>query len=714
MQGLILTKRVDVLRILLINAGKLLLLLMFSCTSAGHKTQNRLINASSPYLKEHADNPVDWYEWGSEALEKAKKENKPLLISIGYSSCHWCHVMERESFMDTTVARLMNESFVCIKVDREERPDLDNIYLHACQLVQNGEAGWPLNAFALPDGKPFFAGTYYSKENWIKLLRQITDSYKNKNNKVVLQANSLTYGIIDNDSLLLKEVKGKNDVSTELYRSLFESAYRQIDPVNGGLKGRQKFPTPPLWEFLFQYYYFTKDQQALDITVNTLTKMALGGIYDHVGGGFARYATDSMWRVPHFEKMLYDNAQLVSLYAHAYQVTRNDFFRKVVIETISFIERDLASDEGGCYSSLNADTDAGEGEFYTWQSAEIEKETDNVNNELIKSYYNISSEGNWKGKGNILFAEQVPSAFASANKISAEQFNALLSERKRKLLIERNKRVKPVEDDKILTSWNALMIKGYTDAYTALGNEAYLKRALSLAAFIEKHMLRGNGHLWRNFREGKTSIDAFLDDYAFLAKAYIRLYEITFNKHWLSLADKITGYAVANFYDSKTGFFFYSPAGSKELIVRKKEVLNNVIPASNAVMGEVLFSLGTLFQKQDYLQKCSLMMSKMAGKAEAVITGSPEWGYLAGLITQPSYEIAIMGSNALQKNSELQKNYLPGCLYMGGEEENLPLLENKLSGESTLIYVCTNKICKRPVKDVPEALQQIKQVKVMQ
>jgi uncharacterized protein len=699
---LILIKRVKMLQV---NAG---MFLLFGCTGSDHKKQNRLINASSPYLKEHADNPVDWYEWGSEALDKAKKENKPLLISIGYSSCHWCHVMERESFMDTTVARLMNESFVCIKVDREERPDLDNIYLHACQLMNNGEAGWPLNAFALPDGKPFFAGTYYSKENWIKLLKQIADSYKNKYSKVVLQANSLTYGIIDNDSLLLQEVKGKSEVSKELYRSFFESAYWQIDSANGGLKVRQKFPTPSLWEFLLQYNYHSKDQRALDITVNTLTKMAFGGIYDHVGGGFARYATDSAWRVPHFEKMLYDNAQLVSLYAHAYQVTQNDYFKRVALETIDFIERDLAASEGGFYSSLSADTDKGEGEFYTWQPGEIDKTIGKSNSGLIKAYYNITAEGNWKGKGSILYVEMIPSAFSLAKKIPEQQFIELLDESKAKMLAERNKRLKPAVDDKILTSWNALLLKGYADAYTALGNETYLKKALTLAAFLEKNMLQSNGQLWRNFTRGKTSIDAFLDDYAFLAKAFIRLYEVTFDKHWLLLADKITAYAIANFYDSKTGFFYYSPAASKELIVRKTEVLNNVIPSSNAVMGEVLFALGTLFQKDDYLQMCSAMMSKMAGKIGALITGSPEWGYLTGLVSHTNYEVVIMGKDALQKNVGLQENYLPSCLFMGGMEENLPLLENKLSGDNTLIYVCSDKVCKLPAKDVTKALQQIK------
>ncbi len=699
---------IKMIKVLLIGGVTFLSLLITGCNNAGHQKQNRLANASSPYLKEHADNPVDWYEWGPEALEKAKKENKPLLISIGYSSCHWCHVMEQESFMDTTVARLMNTSFVCIKVDREERPDIDNIYLHACQLMNNGNAGWPLNAFALPDGKPFFAGTYYTKDNWIKLLEQIADSYVNRNSKVVLQANSLTYGIVDNDSLFLQpETPGKS-VSKDLYQSYFQSAYQQLDLNNGGIKGQQKFPTPSLWEFLLQYHYLAKDKKALDVTTHTLTKMALGGIYDHVGGGFARYATDSNWKVPHFEKMLYDNAQLISLYAHAYQVTKNEFFKNVVQETIRFIEDELTSPQGGFYSSLNAVTKEGEGEFYAWTYSEVLKVLGSNEGKLIAEYFNIDPAGNWKEGKSILYANNTPEQVSAIKGISGNDFLNSVFVAKNKLLEKRNTRVKPVADDKILTSWNALMLKAFADAYAAFGNQDHLKNALSLAAFLEKNMMRGSGHLWRIFQNGNSAVSGFLDDYAFLAKAYTRLYEVTFDKHWLSLADKITGYALADFYDSKTGLFFYSSKRSEELVVKKREVLNNVMPSSNAVMGEVLFALGTFFQNEEYLEKSALMMSRMAGKTGEVITGSPGWGYLAGMMSYMNYEVAILGKDALQKNSALQQNYLPNCFFMGGREENLPLLENKLSETNTMIYVCTNKVCKLPVEEPAKALQQIK------
>ena len=690
-----------------ISMGLLPLSLLYGCKEPPHQFQKRLSNASSPYLREHADNPVDWYEWGDEALAKAKKENKPLVISIGYASCHWCHVMEAESFMDTAVARLMNENFVAVKVDREERPDLDNIYINACQLLNNGEAGWPLNAFALPDGKPFFAGTYYTKDNWIKLLKQVADSYRNKNSKVVLQANALTFGIIDNDSLLLASEKGKTDVGQNVYRSLFENAYRQIDLTNGGLKGQAKFPTPSFWEFMLQYYHLTGNRQALDATTNTISKMALGGIYDHVGGGFARYSTDSLWRVPHFEKMLYDNAQLVSLYSHAYQITRSDYFRKIVAETVDFIDKELASPAGGFYCSLNADTRDGEGVYYTWKSDEFNGTLNTKDGDVVKTYYNISFDGNWEKGRNILYSTQEPSGFASSKNIPDKEFEGILNSSREKLLVERNKRIKPSVDDKILTSWNALLLTAYVDAFSAFGDRLFLNKALAVASFIEKNMLDGNGHLWRSFRNGKVSIDGFLDDYALLARAYIGLYEVTFDKHWLLLSTNLTDYSITNFYDNTSGLFYYTSAGSEKLAARKIEILNNVIPSSNAVMGEVLFVLGTLLENEEYLQKSSSMI-KIAGRLGETIAYSPEWGYLAGLVAHNNYEVAIMGSDALQKNSEMQKSYLPNSLFMGGMEENLPLLENKLPGRGTLIYVCTNKTCRLPVSDVSKALQQIK------
>jgi uncharacterized protein YyaL (SSP411 family) len=682
-----------------------LLLLLFACNNS--KKQNRLSKASSLYLRQHADNPVDWYEWGEEAIARAKKENKPLLISIGYAACHWCHVMEKESFMDTKVAAIMNENFINIKVDREQRPDIDNIYMNACQLI-SGNGGWPLNAFALPDGRPFFAGTYYPQESWINLLGQISKAYKEQNKEVLLQADALTGGIADTELPWLKKNDQPIAITQKVYHDLFDSIYKKVDLIHGGLKGSPKFPMPSLWEFMLQYQYLTGNKIALNATTNTLTKMALGGIYDQVGGGFGRYSTDSLWRIPHFEKMLCDNAQLISLYAHAYQVTGNDLFKNIVTETACFVDRELTAANGGFYSSVNADTDSGEGDFYTWTYDDIKKVLSNNQADLITAYYNISPNGNWEKRKNILNASYSPAGFAAISKISEKDFNNLLKNSKNVLIAERNKRLKPSVDDKILTSWNALMLKAYVDAYAVLGNQSFLNKALSNATFIEKNMLRSDGHLWRNFRNGKSTIDAFLDDYAMLAKAYIQLYQITFNKHWLSLAKKISDYAIANFYDDKEGMFYYTSAGSEKLVIRKTEMLDNSIPSASAIMAEVLYSLNVYFENDDYLEKSTLMLSKAAGKMETMTSYNTQWCYLAGLFSHGTYEIAIMGKDALAKNLELQKSYLPECLFMGGiDEESLPLLENKMPADKTLIYVCTNKTCKLPVEEVSRALQQI-------
>jgi uncharacterized protein len=685
------------------------ILFLQSCSNRQQQKQNRLQHASSPYLQEHADNPVDWYEWSDEALSKATKENKPLLISIGYASCHWCHVMERESFMDTAVVRVMNESFVCIKVDREERPDLDNIYMHACQLLNNGEAGWPLNAFALPDGKPFFAGTYYSKETWLTLLKQISDSYKNKYSKVLLQANSITYGMIDSDSLLLKTESTADLKNKTSYGSIFQKTINQIDPVYGGIRGKQKFPTPSLWEYLLQYHYLSGDSLALKTACNTLDKMALGGLYDHLGGGFARYSTDSLWRVPHFEKMLYDNGQLISLYAHAYQLTGNEFYKTIFTETIDFIDRELTAASGGFYSSLNAETDGDEGGFYAWTNEAFTKAVGKENTALLAAYYHVTPQGNWEKKRNVLFATEQPATFAEMNKFDAGNFNILLNKARKTLFTERNKRKKPAVDDKILTAWNAIMLKAYLDAFTATGNDPYLQKALANAAFLEKNMIGNDGRLLRSYKDGKASVDAFLDDYALLASAYLKLYQVTFNQQWLLLARKITDYAVVHFYDRPSGMFYYTSANAAKLVVRKTEIQDHVIPSSNATMATVLYSLATFYSDTSYLNKSIRMLTAMSGKMQEQPAYYAQWCQLAGWSTYGTFEVAVMGEDAVNKNLALQKQYLPVCLFMGSKaEENLPLLQDKLQPGKTMIYVCSNATCKLPVESVSRALDQIK------
>ncbi|KAH0533764.1 hypothetical protein FGG08_007567 [Glutinoglossum americanum] len=668
--------------------------------------QNRLTKASSPYLREHADNPVDWYEWGSEALEKSKREGKPLIVSVGYASCHWCHVMEKESFMDTAVARLMNENFVSIKVDREERPDIDQIYVNAAQLI-SGNAGWPLNAFALPDGKPFYVATYFPKDQWLIMLRQILDVYRTKNETVVKQAEALTDGIKSQDLVTTAEA-GQVNFNQKFYHAILDSMEVSLDFQLGGLKGSPKFPMPVIWEHLLQNNYLTGNKKALEVVGTTLDEMAKGGIYDHLGGGFARYSTDANWKVPHFEKMLYDNAQLVSLYSHAYQQSNNPTYKAVVHETLEFIKNELTSSEGGFYSSLNADSEGEEGKFYVWRKNEIEIVLDKKRAELFNYYYNVTDSGNWEQGKNILFRKLHPNDVADIYSMSFGQIELELKEARNILLTERNKRIHPSLDDKVLTSWNALMLTGFVDAYVATGEKEYLATAIKNAKFLESKMFRGEGRLWRVYNNNTSSIDAFLDDYSLLARAFIRLYEVTFDVHWIEQARLITDYAILHFYDKEMGLFYFTSDQSEGLVARKVELADHVIPSSNSVVADVLYRLGEYYDENSYRELSQSMVSRMAND---VIKNGPfyaNWANLIGLVTYQPYEVAIMGSEALTKNISLQHNYLPTAIFMGGNTENLPLLKGKSVKDKTIIYVCRNKVCKLPVGDEAKALEQLK------
>ena len=667
---------------------------------------NRLASANSPYLKEHSDNPVDWYEWGTEALEKAKNEQKPLIISVGYASCHWCHVMEKESFMDTSVARIMNENFVSIKVDREERPDIDQIYMNAAQLI-SGNGGWPLNAFALPDGKPFYVATYFPKEQWVKVLQQILNAYKKDSDNVVRQAEALTKGIQNYEVITITEDIQKS-YDQKAYLDIFSKWQSSFDFTSGGLTGFPKFPMPAIWEFVLQDYHLTGNRKAMEVVVATLDEMAKGGLYDQLGGGFARYSTDSIWKVPHFEKMVYDNGQLVSLYAHAYQHTGNSVYAEVIHETLDFIEREMTSPEGGFYSSLNADSEGEEGKFYVWTKSEIESLLDRKTADLIIDYYNISDSGNWENQKNILYRKNTDDDFARKHSMATDAWKKILREARKTILSERNKRVHPSLDNKILTSWNALMLNGYVDAYFATGHPAYLEIALKNASFLENEMIRDKGRLWRNFMEGKTSIDAFLDDYALLAKAYIHLYEATFDIHWLEEARTITEYAVNHFRDRQSGLFYYTSDESEYLIARKMELTDHVIPSSNSIIAEVLFRLGEYYDQDSYRAMSKSMLNQVAPDLAWNGPYYAHWASLAGMIVYQPSEVAVMGEGAIEMSRKLQQHYLPTSIFMGGNTENLPLLKSKLVKGRTIIYVCRNKVCKLPVEDVAKALEQLK------
>lgn len=690
-----------------ISGSFLLLTFLVACSDMFAK-KNRLQYASSPYLQEHADNPVDWYEWGEEALAKAKKENKPLLISIGYASCHWCHEMEKESFMDTAVARIMNEKFVCIKVDREERPDIDNIYMNALQLI-SGNAGWPLNAFALPDGKPFFAGTYYTNKSWKSLLQSISNTYNTKQQLVITQANALLNGMKTDEFRLIDTAAStaiKN--SKAQYTQIFDSVYAALDLRHGGLKGVQKFPTPVLPEFLLQHFYVTGEQKALEAARTMLNRMAMGGIYDQIGGGFARYTTDSLWRIPHFEKMLYDNGQLISLYAHAYQLIKDPAYKDIIAETIEFVEKTFLAIGGGYYSSINADSEKGEGEYYVWTAEEL-KSILGANYQLFFDYYNIKENGNWKEKKNILYTSLSTSAFALRNNMLIEDFKTYLSNAKKKLLVARGDRKKPTIDTKIVTAWNAILIKGYADAYAATGNEDYLKKARICAGFIETNMLAKDGSLKRIYKDGKASIDAFLDDYAWTATAFIRLYEVSFEQKWIDAAKKITEYVVTHFRNAQNDYFHYADPAKTNLVIQKTPLTDDDLPSANAVMAKVLYTIGTVYDLEDYVNQSNRMSAAVFKRVKQLPKYHLQWASLNGFLAANTYEVAITGKNALIQNQILQEYYLPTSIVIGSiADEKLPLLAQKQVLGKTLIYVCSNKVCKRPEEEVPKAIDQIK------
>ncbi len=666
---------------------------------------NRLSEASSPYLKEHADNPVDWYEWGEEALEKAKKENKPLIISIGYASCHWCHVMERESFMDTAVARIMNDNFVAIKIDREERPDIDQIYLQAAQLI-SGNAGWPLNAFALPDGKPFFAATYFPKQQWITLLNQVSKAYKTDYESIVRQAEDLTNGVQSYDAIRMP-ADSTRGFGEDTYRQILANAQPMLDYKDGGLSGAPKFPMPAVWEFLLQHHHLTGDKKALQLVTLTLDKISKGGITDHLGGGFARYSTDDKWMAPHFEKMLYDNGQLMSLYAHTFQVTKDSAYADVISETHRFIKRELTSPEGGFYSSVNADSEGEEGKFYVWTVAEIDGALDSVTAKVFREYYHVTDTGNWEQGKNILHRTISADELAKKMKMKSGECARILNAAGTKLFAIRDKRIRPAVDDKILLSWNALMMKGYLDAFSGTGAVHYLQAALSNAQFISKHMMRDNGALWHSYKDGKATIDAFLDDYALLARSFIQLYQATFEIAWLDKAKALADYAIVHFRDKRTGMFYYTADEAEGLVARKMEIADNVIPSSNSVMAEVLFLLGEYYGDESYNTMSVSMLNQVL---KEVTTSGPyyaNWAALMGTMVFQPFEVAVVGPDALIKSRQIEREYHPTAILMGGTSENLPLLENKLIPGRTIIYVCRNKVCKLPVEDAGSALKQL-------
>lgn len=673
--------------------------------SPHHKFTNHLIDESSPYLLQHAHNPVNWYPWGEEALDKAKKENKLIIVSIGYAACHWCHVMEHESFEDEKVAEFMNEHFVAIKIDREERPDIDQVYMNAVQLI-TGRGGWPLNCITLPDGRPIYGGTYFPKEQWMDMLKQLSQFVKQNPEKAEQQATSLTKGVQSSELIGTKteqEVFTKNDLEI-----IFNDWKANIDYTHGGHNRAPKFPLPVGYQYLLHHNYLTKNTDALEAVTTTLNKMADGGIYDQIGGGFSRYSTDAYWKVPHFEKMLYDNAQLVSLYAAAYQKTKDPTYHTIVSETLNFIQRELTSREGGFYASLDADSEGEEGKFYVWTKNELENIL-GEKSELFIEYYNVSEKGNWENGQNILFKSTTDKKIADKYSLSESELAIQSSEAKRKLLKERAKRIRPGLDDKILTSWNGLMLKAYIDAYRVFDDRSYLDVALKNAKFLRTKMKSSDHRLNRNYKNGKATINAFLDDYAFTIEAFISLYQATFDERWLKEAQQLCNYTLDHFYDQKSGMFYYTSDIDPALIARKMEVADNVIPSSNSQMAKNLFVLGQYFYNDKYIQASKRMLNNVKQDALGGAVYYANWDILMAWFVEKPYEVAIVGLEFEKKRKEIDEQYFPNVFLSGGKKEGtLSLLESKLIEGQTTIYVCQNKVCQLPVTDVSDALKQLR------
>ena len=660
---------------------------------------NALIHESSPYLLQHAHNPVNWLAWNEASLEKAKTENKLILISVGYSACHWCHVMEHESFEDENVAKLMNDYFICIKVDREERPDIDQVYMLAVQLM-TGQGGWPLNCFALPDGRPIYGGTYFPKTNWMNILLNLADVYQHEPEKVIDYAKQLTEGV--KLAELVKINSEEKEFTIEILHKSVSAWKQRFDEVDGGPNKAPKFPLPNNYQFLLRYAHLSKSDELLQHVALTLKKMACGGIYDQIGGGFSRYSVDHFWKVPHFEKMLYDNSQLVTLYSEAYQKTKNPLYKQVVYETLAFVERELTSPEGGFYSALDADSEGIEGKYYVWTKDEL-KELLKEKFNLFADYFNVNERGFWEHNNYILLRNDEDEMIAKRNNISVIDLQKFINESKKQILKIREKRIHPGLDNKIITSWNALMIKAYSDAYTVFDEKYFLDIALKNIDFLLNNCADENGKLY-HLSTGK--VNGFLEDYSFTIEALLSLYESTFDEKHLHKAKSLMQYVITHFQDKDSGMFYFTSDEDKALISRKMELSDNVIPASNSSIAKSFFIFGHHFENADYIEISRHMLNNMLGEIENYGAGYSNWAMLLLYFSIPFHELAIVGKSVDEKRKNLNKHYYPNKIFVGSaSESSLPLLLNRYKKDETLIYVCKNKVCLAPVKELEEALQ---------
>jgi len=665
---------------------------------------NSLIRETSPYLLQHAHNPVDWFAWNEETLKLAKEKNKMILVSIGYSACHWCHVMEHESFENEEVAKIMNENFICIKVDREERPDVDQVYMDAVQMI-SGRGGWPLNCFALADGRPFWGGTYFPKDQWIEVLNNLIQLFNNQKEKIISQSENIIEGIRRNDFINLEPDNTK--LNQELLHDMIFNFASKFDQVEGGTKGAPKFPMPNNYLFLLRYYSRTKKPEILNHLNLTLDKMASGGIYDQIGGGFSRYAVDDHWHIPHFEKMLYDNAQLVSLYAEAYQLTKNETYKNVVEETLEFINRELTNPNGGFYSALDADSEGVEGKFYVWKKNEVESILEK-DIEIVNDYFGIDGDAYWEDGNNVLLKAMSVSDISKKYEKAEEEVLEIISFAKKVMLEKRSERVRPGLDDKILTSWNALMIKGFVDAYVAIDKPEYLEIAIRNTNFLLHNIKNPEGGLFHNYKNGKATINGFLEDYAFMIEALIALYQATFDERWIVQARQLLDYTIEHYYDNQAGLFYFTSKNSNDLVARKFEVTDNVIPASNSSIAKSLFDLSLFFENPNYKKIAEGMLKRVEDKLISFPTAFSNWGILYINLVYPFNTVVFTGENVQSMSDSLNTSYLSNIIKAGSSGvSELPIFKNRFVDDKTMIYVCTGNECKLPVETVEEALRQI-------
>jgi uncharacterized protein YyaL (SSP411 family) len=670
-----------------------------------HKHTNRLINETSPYLLQHAHNPVDWYPWGEEALQRAAAEDKPILVSIGYAACHWCHVMERESFEDQETAALMNEHFVNIKIDREERPDLDHVYMDAVQAM-TGSGGWPLNVFLMPGGKPFYGGTYFpprmafNRPGWKEILLGVHQAYKERRHELESQAENLTAHLTNANAFGMTASKDRFNASD--LELIAENILKQADTQHGGFGAAPKFPQTFTIQYLLRHYHYTKNEEALKQALLSIDMMIYGGIYDQLGGGFARYSTDAEWLAPHFEKMLYDNALLIIVMSEAYQLTKKELYKEAIEHTIRFVRRELMSDEGGFYSALDADSEGVEGKFYTWSKEEIDRLLGD-DADIFNEFYDVSEQGNWEHT-NILRVKQPVDEFASQRGLDLPALQAGLERSRRLLLAERSKRIRPLLDDKILLGWNALMNIALSKAYAATLNKGYLDLAVVNMGFLgAKFYVGGSWH--HTWKEGKARVPAFLDDLAYMAWAYIHLQEVTGDSNYLLKAKDITARIITGYSDESQVMFYYTTDSQMDIIVRKKEIYDGATPSGNAVMAAVLGGLSKVFDVPEWNERSAAMTSSLRSVITRYPTSFGLWAQLARVQVSGMDEIAIVGEKSGDFLCELLPVYLPDKVLQASlkGDENFPLLRNRLQ-RNTLVYRCINYVCERPYESISDLL----------